>query len=123
VITADNAEIVRARLVVEVSNLSVTSVAAATDFISNAGAVIGDAMELRGATRAAAFDLIRDTMTENTRAVLGGARRERRAPREVATALAIGRLEKGMALRRWSVFAGLGAPGVDSRDASAPVRG
>jgi glutamate dehydrogenase (NAD(P)+) len=132
VMTADNAETVRARLVIEASNLPVTPAAAAIlhrrgvlclpDFIANAGAVIGAAMELRGATRSAAFDVIRDTITENTHAVLGGARRERRAPRDVATALAIGRLEKGMALRRWSVFAGLGAPGVDSRDPSAPVQ-
>jgi glutamate dehydrogenase (NAD(P)+) len=126
VITAGNASTVRARLVVHGSHQAVTPDAEVAlhrrgilflpDLVAASGGAIGNALEWRGVAPHAVADAIRETIAGNLRAVLGVALRERRLTSEVAMSLALERLEKGMAARRWSVFAGFGAPGLDSRD-------
>lgn len=112
VITEDNAPALRARLVLEGANIALTpgaelmlherGVTCVPDFIANAGGVICAAMELRGATPSAAFDVIRQTLEQNTATVLEAARLERKTPRAAAIELAMTRLNKANSLRRWS---------------------
>lgn len=112
VITESNASSVRARLVLEGANIPITpgaelmlherGVICVPDFIANAGGVICAAMEHRGATPSAAFDVIRQTLEQNTATVLEAARLERKTPRAAATDLAMARLKKASSLRRWS---------------------
>ncbi|HTV22880.1 MAG TPA: hypothetical protein VMG12_29520 [Polyangiaceae bacterium] len=62
------------------------------------------------------LEAIRVRIGDNTRAALGDASRQGRLPSEVARALALERLDKAVATRRWSVFAGYGNTGRDSAE-------
>jgi glutamate dehydrogenase (NAD(P)+) len=114
VLREDNADRLRARLVVSGANIPATpgaerrlherGVVVVPDFIANAGGVICAAMEWRGATEAAAFAAIEERILANTEAVLAAAREHGALPREAAVALATERVRRAMATRRWSIF-------------------
>jgi len=74
------------------------------DYIVNAGGVICAAMEYRGAGQPQAMATIEHTLRKNTALILARAREEATTPRQAADAIALERLKKVMATRRWSVF-------------------
>ena len=114
VITEQNVDRLKTRLLVQGANIPVTpgaekilydrDVLCIPDFIANAGGVICAANEYQGATEATAFAAIEDKLRRNTREVLETAQRERILPREAALALARRRVEKAMSYRRWHIF-------------------
>lgn len=114
VIRADNADRLRARLVIEGANIAVTADAAAMlhargvlvvpDIVANAGGVICAALEYAGATEAAAMAAIEERLRANTEAMLKEARAAGIAPREAAMRLAMRRIERAMQSRRWKLF-------------------
>jgi glutamate dehydrogenase (NAD(P)+) len=114
VVREDNANRIRARLVLEGANIPVTAGAEASlhergvlvvpDFIANAGGVICAAMEYAGATQAAAFDAIEERIRANTEAVLEAAARRQVLPRSAALELATERVRAAMATRRFRVM-------------------
>lgn len=109
-----NAGRLRARLVVAGANIPATpgaermlherGVLLVPDFIANAGGVICAAMEWRGATRGAAFAAIEERIRANTEAVLEASARGGVLPRQAAEELAVERVRRAMATRRWSIF-------------------
>jgi glutamate dehydrogenase (NAD(P)+) len=128
-ITASHADEVRARLVVEGCRLAVPlevevalhrrGVACLPALIASVGGAVAQSFELRGAPSQSLAEAIRQQIMGNTRAVLGDSSRPRRLPSEVARALALEPLEKAIAARRWSSFAGTDCPGSDWRDPRA----
>jgi len=114
VITDDNVDNVRAKLVLQGANIPATlsaekrlgerGVLNIPDFIANAGGVICAAMEYTGAGQTAAYDAIREKIRTNTQAVLDLMQRDKGLPREAAYSLAHDRLAKAMSLRRWSIM-------------------
>ena len=112
VLRADNADRLRARLVLQGANIPFTAdaerrlaqrgVLVIPDFVANAGGVICAAMEYHGATRGAAFEAIAEKIRANTAAVIERAAARNLLPREAATDLALEGVRKAMRLRRWS---------------------
>ena len=110
VIRADNADAIRARLVLEGANIPATRDAEARlagrgvlvvpDFIANAGGVICAAVEYRGGSESAAFGVIAEKVHRNTAEVLARARAEGGLARDAALAMARERVERAMAFRR-----------------------
>jgi len=74
------------------------------DFIANAGGVICAAMEYHGASQSAAFATIAEKVTANTAEVLAAVAAKGMLPRDAALEMAVGRVKKAMATRRWGVF-------------------
>lgn len=110
VIRADNADQVKARLIVQGANIPVTveaeqrlharGVLSIPDFIANAGGVICAAVEYHGGTEASALATIAEKVAANTRAVLrevGGTV----TPRQAAVAMAGCRVRAAMRFRRF----------------------
>lgn len=114
VLREDNAQRLRARLMLQGANIPCTAgaekmlhergVTVVPDFIANAGGVICAAMEYRGATQSAAFDTIAEKIRANTQAVLTDAGAKHLLPREAALALAAQRVRDAMRVRRFSVM-------------------
>jgi glutamate dehydrogenase (NAD(P)+) len=114
VITEDNVDRLRAKVVVAGANIPTSDAAERTlhergilnvpDFIANAGGVICAAMEYRGATQQAVFDEIEERVRSNTALVLEDAAQRGITPREAATDFATARVKAAMASRRWSIF-------------------
>lgn len=114
VISADNADQIRARVIVCGANIPVTPEAEARlhakgilvipDFIANAGGVICAALEYRGAPRSAVFDAIAEKIRANTEEVIRLSRDRSILPRAGAFEIALRRLRHAMALRRFSIF-------------------
>jgi glutamate dehydrogenase (NAD(P)+) len=114
VLREDNAPRLRARAVVSGANIPATAAAerilhergvlVVPDFIANAGGVICAAMEYHGATQGAAFQAIEERIRANAEAVLADARRRGVPTRTAAVDLAVGRVRRAMAWRRWSIF-------------------
>jgi glutamate dehydrogenase (NAD(P)+) len=114
VIREDNVKRLRARLVVSGANIPTTDAAerylhdhgviCIPDFIANAGGVICAAMEYAGATQAAAFEAIAEKIRGNTAQVLEDSKRRGVLPRQAAMDLAIARVKRAMATRRWSIY-------------------
>jgi len=119
VVDETNADQLQARLVVQGANIPFTAgaermlhergVLIVPDFIANAGGVICAAMELHGATEAAALETIREKVRRNTQLVLEDAARRQILPRQAAVELAEARVRKAMGFRRYSLFSS--APG------------
>jgi glutamate dehydrogenase/leucine dehydrogenase len=111
VLTAGNADLLRARLVVQGANIPATPEAEAIlhrrgvtvvpDFVANPGGLICGAVEYRGGGVEAAFAMIAEKIRENTGAVLDRAASTGAPPREVAVAIAGDRVRRAMASRRW----------------------
>jgi glutamate dehydrogenase (NAD(P)+) len=114
VITEDNVQRLKAKLVVQGANIPVTygaekslheqGVVCVPDFIANAGGVICAAMEYRGATKSQVFETIEEIVRHNTRLVLEEAKTKKILPRDAALNLAMQRVKRAMATRRWSIF-------------------
>jgi glutamate dehydrogenase/leucine dehydrogenase len=113
VIDEANAYDIKARLVLEGANIPVTSEAEATlhhrgvlclpDWVVNAGGVICASAEYAGESRSRAFDLIAETIRENTATVIGRSLERSALPRAVAEELAAASLTNAMSFRRsWS---------------------
>jgi glutamate dehydrogenase/leucine dehydrogenase len=108
-IRADNAEAIRAKLVLEGANIPATPEAEAIlhrrgilvvpDFIANAGGVICAAVEYHGGSERAAFEQIAEKIRRNTEQVLQRSRRDAREPRHAALELAQERVRAAMSLR------------------------
>jgi len=113
VIREDNVQRLRTKLVIQGANIPFTlgaeqylhekGVLSVPDFVANAGGVICAAMEYHGQTRSAAFVAIEEKLRVNTEQVLARAKRDAIPPRTAATALAVERVKRAMALRRWVV--------------------
>jgi glutamate dehydrogenase (NAD(P)+) len=114
VVREDNAERLKARLVLQGANIPFTAgaeqllhergVLVIPDFIANAGGVICAAMEYRGATQAAAFAAIEEKVRTNTTAVLATVAGQRISPRRAALDLATAQVRQAMRYRRFSIF-------------------
>lgn len=110
VLTAGNADQVRASVVLQGANIPATAEAEALlhkrgvlsvpDFIANAGGVICAAVEYHGGTPAQAFALIREKVRANTSEVLGRAPELGVLPREAAEELAHARVAEASGYRR-----------------------
>jgi glutamate dehydrogenase/leucine dehydrogenase len=110
VITIDNADRLRTKLVAQGANVPVSldaerslharGVLSLPDFIVNAGGVICAAVEYHGGTRKVAFESIEEKIRANTRAVLEAAKLGGVPPRQAAVALAERRLRAAMEYRR-----------------------
>jgi len=111
VIRKENADDVKARLIVQGANIGVTEEAEAMlaargvlcipDFISNAGGVICASVEYHGGTEAQAFQTIDEKIRANTAEVLDRAKSAKILPREAAVTMAAERVRKAMGFRRW----------------------
>ena len=114
VINEDNVDRLKAKLVVQGANIPLTEgaekylhekgVLCVPDFIANAGGVICAAMEYQGASQTAVFQAIADKVCRNTRFVLDESKTKRILPREAAVSMALQRVQKAMAGKRWSIF-------------------
>ena len=114
VVNEANVHRLKAKLVVQGANIPVTpgaekylhdqGVLCVPDFIANAGGVICAAMEYEGAGPAAVFAAIAEKVSRNTRLVLEESKTKKILPREAAVQLAVGRVKKAMAFKRWSIF-------------------
>ncbi len=114
VVTEENVHRVQAKLVVQGANIPFTygaekrlhekGIMCVPDFIANAGGVICAAMEYRGASQSTVFEVIAEKVRHNTRLVLEESRAKKILPRDAAVALAVQRVEKAMAYKRWSIF-------------------
>jgi len=114
VITETNAGRLKTRVVLQGANIPCTDgaeralhqrgVLIVPDFIANAGGVICAAMEYRGATQLAAFNVIAEKIRANTDDVLELARSRGVMPRVAAIDFASQRVRQAMAHRRFGIF-------------------
>ncbi len=114
VVNEKNVHRLKTRLVVQGANIPFTDAAekylhekgvlCVPDFIANAGGVICAAMEYQGARQADVFAAIAEKVRHNTRLVLEEAKAKNNLPREAALHLAVQRLKKAMAYKRWSIY-------------------
>ncbi len=114
VVNEENVHRLKAKLVVQGANIPITygaekylhekGVLCVPDFIANAGGVICAAMEYQGACHTAAFEAIEEKVTHNTRLVLEESKIKKILPRDAAVQLAVQRVKKAMAYKRWSIF-------------------
>jgi len=114
VIREDNVDRLQTSLVVSGANIPMTlgaekslhdrGVLCIPDFIANAGGVICAAMEYQGAGEGAAMAIIEEKVTYNVHRVLDIVRKENCLPRQAAEEMAVRRVRRAMALRRWSIF-------------------
>jgi len=114
VIHEDNVKRLKTRLVIQGANIPFThgaekalharGVLCVPEFIANAGGVICAAMEYQGAGQAAAFDTIAEKLRQNSEEVLEKVAKKGMLPRDAAMELAVSRVRKAMAYRRWGIF-------------------
>jgi glutamate dehydrogenase/leucine dehydrogenase len=110
VLTAANAELVRATVVLEGANIPATAeaeqllhkrgVLVVPDIIANAGGVICASVEYRGGTQAQALVLVQEQVGANTTQVLADAAERGITPREAAEELARARVAEATGYRR-----------------------
>jgi glutamate dehydrogenase (NAD(P)+) len=110
VLDADNAELVRAAVVLEGANIPATGeaeqllhkhgVLVVPDIIANAGGVICASVEHQGGTQAQALALVQEKVRANTTQVLEDARELGILPREAAEDLARARVAEAAGYRR-----------------------
>jgi glutamate dehydrogenase/leucine dehydrogenase len=110
VLDADNAELVRAAVVLEGANIPATAeaeqllhkrgVLVVPDIIANAGGVICASVEHQGGTQAQALALVQEKVAANTTQVLDRARELGVLPREAAEDLARARVAEATSYRR-----------------------
>jgi glutamate dehydrogenase (NAD(P)+) len=114
VVHEDNVHRLKARVVVQGANIPFTpgaekmlhdrGVLCVPDFIANSGGVICAALEYRGASESAVFNVIEDKVKHNTRLVLEESKSKGILPREAAMHLAVQRVRKAMSYKRWTIF-------------------
>ncbi|MEQ1903456.1 MAG: Glu/Leu/Phe/Val dehydrogenase [Pirellulaceae bacterium] len=110
VITAENARLLKCKLMLQGANIPCTleaetilhdrGVICVPDFVANAGGVICGSVEYHGGTKTAAFQEIEEKMKENTHAVLKKAVSQKIKPRDAALILAKERVREAMSYRR-----------------------
>jgi glutamate dehydrogenase (NAD(P)+) len=110
-IRGDNVDRLRAGLVAQGANIGVTreaeeilhakGVLSLPDFVVNAGGVICGAVELAHGTPALAFAAIESRIRENLAEVLDRAAKNDGLPVDAARAMAVSRVRRAMATRRW----------------------
>jgi len=114
VITMDNVETLKAKLVAQGANIPITNAAeirlhekeilVLPDFIANAGGVICAAMEYRGMGEKAAFDVIAEKIQRNVEELLARSNNNGVTPRQAAFEMAKERVTNAMNTRRWSIY-------------------
>lgn len=114
VIREDNAARLKARMVAPGANIAATygaekmlherGVLCLPDFIANAGGVICAAMEHHGSTQALVMQAIAEKIGANAEEVLETSKREGVPPRDAAVDMAVLRVKRAMATRRWSIY-------------------
>jgi glutamate dehydrogenase (NAD(P)+) len=114
VINMDNVNKLNTRLIVQGANIPATHEAEEVltkkgilyvpDFIANAGGVICAAMEYHGANESMAMAAIEEKIRRNTDHVLKLAKERNMEPRQAAIKMAMQRVKKAMAYRRYSIF-------------------
>ena len=112
VVTADNVDKLKTRLVVQGANIPVSDEAEAMlhrrgvlsvpDFVANAGGIICGAVEYQGGTQAEALQRIESSIRTNTEAVLERSSEAAITPRAAGLEIAEARVRAAMATRRWS---------------------
>ncbi len=110
VITAENADRLKCKLILQGANIPATAEAeqimhdngilSVPDFVANAGGVICGSVEYHGGTKSQAFSEIEEKLRGTTNDVLGKAESENVAPRTAALALAKDRVKEAMSYRR-----------------------
>lgn len=110
VITVDNADRLKCKLILQGANIPATKEAesilherkilSVPDFVANAGGVICGSVEYHGGTKTQAFAEIKEKMKLNTNAVLQKAKDENLTPRDAAIQLAKSRVKEAMSYRR-----------------------
>ena len=111
VIREDNADRIKARLILEGANIPATlaaeqqlhrrGVLVVPDFIANAGGVICASVEYHGGSESQALAAIEEKARRNTAEVLSRAREEGTTPRAAAEAIALERVRAAQELRRF----------------------
>ncbi len=106
VITTENVDKVKARLVVEGSNLPIApdieeilhkkGILVVPDIIANAGGVISSYAEYRGHNPKQMFDIVRRKIRRNTQMVLKYAKEKNLKPRDAAMHIAMDRVRRAM---------------------------
>lgn len=109
VITKDNVDKVKAKIVVEAANIPMKEdmedilhkhgVLVVPDFVANAGGVISSYAEYRGHNPKRMFELVERKIVKNVNAVLKRARKEGAKPRDAAMKIAVERVKKAMKKR------------------------
>jgi len=109
VITMENVNSIKAKLVLQGANIPVTSeaekvlhergVLSVPDFIANAGGVIMAAMEYEKRSERDAFEAISEKIRKNTRLILEKAVKKKGLPREAAEVLALERVRQAQRYR------------------------
>jgi glutamate dehydrogenase (NAD(P)+) len=104
VITAANVDKIRAKLIVEGSNIPIQpqieellyrkGIAVVPDFVANAGGVISSYIEYIGGNEKQMFKMVEEKITKNTKTVLDNAVEQKCSPRNCAMAIARERLLK-----------------------------
>ncbi|MCW4026208.1 MAG: Glu/Leu/Phe/Val dehydrogenase [Candidatus Bathyarchaeota archaeon] len=110
VISEENVEKVRAKVVVEAANIPVTAksekrlrergVLVVPDFIANAGGVISSYAEYVGQNPPAMFQMVEEKIVRNVRVLLEKAEEEQMSPREAALGIAQRRVREAMDKRK-----------------------
>ncbi len=103
VITKENVDKIKAKLIAEAANIPTTpeleeklykkEILVIPDFLCNAGGVISSYVEYIGGTEKEVFELIRKKISENTKLVLEKSGKENITPRQAALKIAKERLE------------------------------
>jgi len=116
VLNEDNVHRLKARLVVEGANIPLTygaekylhkkGICCIPDLIANPGGVICAAMEYRGdiLVESEVFAVIEEKVRRNTQLILEESRAKKIMPRDAAMNFAVGRVEKAMSFKRWSIY-------------------
>ena len=110
VITEENADRLKCKLILQGANIPATRAAeqilhdrgilSVPDFVANAGGVICGSVEYHGGTKNQAFLEIKEKMTANAEEVLKIARDKQLPPRDAALELAKARVKEAMSYRR-----------------------
>ena len=116
VITPKNVDKVKAKLIVEGSNIPMTpdieeilhkkGILVIPDFVANAGGVISSYAEYRGYNPKRMFEMVKRKVRKNTRIVLEYARDKGMKPRDAAMEIAVERVRKAMKCRLEAGVAG-----------------
>jgi glutamate dehydrogenase/leucine dehydrogenase len=106
VITEENVDTLRTRLILQGANIPITEAAerslhargvlSVPDFIANAGGVICASVEYHGGNERQALDVIDDKVRRNVREVLDRSQQDGVTPREAAVGMARERVEEAM---------------------------
>ncbi|MCP4221216.1 MAG: Glu/Leu/Phe/Val dehydrogenase [bacterium] len=114
VITKDNVNRLKTKLVVPGANIGVTpeaeqvlhdkGILCLPDFIANSGGVICAAMEHSGSCESSVFPVIEEKIKYNTQQVIEASRSKGVLPRAAAEEMAFERIRKAMTYKRWSVY-------------------